>query len=461
MKFLSINRFSALPLGFAMLSFAAPCHAAEPVTAAAKPGGKWKSHATTLLTDLQSVAPDTGLDRFGGIPSEATKATGFFHTQKIDKRWWLVTPDGGLFLSRGMNSVNQLKTKNAKESLKQKFGTSQAWAQDTLGLLQENGFNTLGAWSDAKALKSETQPIARTVLWSFMSSYGKKRGGTRQDAGHTGYPNDCPFIFDPGFVTFCEEYAKRLDPSKNDPWVIGNFSDNEMPWSRKMLERYLELPATDPGHIAAAEWLLARQGDAAEKPTINDSDRIAFLGYAMDRYLTITSAAIRKHAPHHLVLGPRLHEIVNDLPEVYAALGRHVDIVCMNYYRAWTPDPELMGMWHREAGKPLMITEFYAKGEDSGLANTGGAGWLVKSQKNRGDFYQNFTLGLIESGFCVGWSWHRYADNDPADTKVDPSNRDSNKGIVTNRYEPFTELLAPMKSLNQHVHGIAGYYDRR
>lgn len=459
MKLHKFNRFLALPLGCVTLAFSAPCRAAEPVNAAAKPGGKWKSHPTTLLADLPVTASNTGLDRFGGLPSQATRATGFFHVAKIGKRYWLVTPDGGLFLSRGMNAVNQIATKGGRQALEQKFGNSQAWTRETLGLLHENGFNTLGAWSDAAALKSDTLPIARTVLWSFMSSYGKKRGGTRQDAGHTGYPNECPFIFDPGFVTFCEEYAQRLGAFKDDPWVIGNFSDNEMPWSRKMLERYLELPATDPGHIAAAEWLLARQGNAAEKPVISDSDRIAFLGYAMDRYLTITSAAIRKHAPHHLVLGPRLHETVNDLPEVFAALGRHADIVCMNYYRAWTPDPELMGMWHRESGKPLMMTEFYAKGEDSGLANTGGAGWLVKTQSDRGAFYQNFTLGLIKSGFCVGWSWHRYADNDPANTKVDPSNRDSNKGIVSNRYEPFAELLVPMKSLNLHVHGVVGFYD--
>ncbi len=453
--------FLTLPLGLLTLALAVPGLAAEPVSAAAKPGGKWKSRPTTLLTDLPEVTPDSGLDRFGGSPSKLAKATGFFRIEKLGKRWWLVTPDGGLFLSRGMNSVSQIKTKGGKDALKKKFGTPEGWARETLGLLRENGFNTLGAWSDADALKSETLPIARTVLWSFMSSYGKQRGGTRQDAGHTGYPNDCPFIFDPGFISFCEEYAQRLDASKNDPWVIGNFSDNEMPWSRKMLESYLSLPAGDPGQVAASQWLLARYGAADGRPAITDKDRSEFLGYALDRYLAVTSAAIRKHAPNHLVLGPRLHETVNDLPEVFAALGRHVDVVCMNYYRAWSPEPELVGMWHRESGKPLMMTEFYAKGEDSGLANTGGAGWLVKTQKDRGAFYQNFTLGLIQSGVCVGWSWHRYADNDPADTKVDPSNRDSNKGIVSNRYEPFTDLLGPMKSLNQHVHGIASLYDAK
>ena len=36
-------------------------------------------------------------DRFGGWPDLTGEKTGFFHTQKIDGRWWLVTPDGNAF----------------------------------------------------------------------------------------------------------------------------------------------------------------------------------------------------------------------------------------------------------------------------------------------------------------------------------------------------------------------------
>ncbi|MDP3209629.1 MAG: hypothetical protein Q8M65_10805, partial [Rhodoglobus sp.] len=85
-----------------------------------------------------------------------------------------------------------------------------------------------------------------------------------------------------------------------------------------------------------------------------------------------------------------------------------------------------------------LITEWYAKGMDSGMANTSGAGWTVKTQADRGRFYENFTLGLLEARGCVGWHWFKYGDNDPTDTKADPSNTDSNKGIVTNRYAPST-----------------------
>jgi hypothetical protein len=101
----------------------------------------------------------------------------------------------------------------------------------------------------------------------------------------------------------------------------------------------------------------------------------------------------------------------------------------------------------------------YAKGMDSGLANTSGAGWLVKTQRDRGLFYQNFTLGLLESRACVGWHWFRYADNDPDEKGADPSNRDSNKGILSKRYVPYQELLGPMSEINKRSFNLIQYFD--
>jgi len=77
-----------------------------------------------------------------------------------------------------------------------------------------------------------------------------------------------------------------------------------------------------------------------------------------------------------------------------------------------------------------------------------------------GWFYQNFTLALLESKNCIGWHWFKYLDNDPDDLTTDPSNRDSNKGIVNLRYEPYAELMAAMKSLNANIYALADYFDR-
>ena len=444
--------------GLLAACLALPVGAAEPVDAATKPGKPFEARPTRTLADLPSLPADGPLDRFGGLASGSGRGTGFFRTDLVAGRRWLVDPDGGRFISVGMNSATPVPTSGGREALARRFGDESAWASTTTGLLRAAGFNTTGAWSDHDRLAAVDPPLATCRLWSFMSSYGKKRGGTFMQAGHVGYPNDCPFIFDPEFPAFCREHAGRLAATKDDPWIIGHFSDNEMPWSRKLLEKYLELPEADPGRRAAATWLAARRGGA---PTgeITDADRIAFLEHAMDTYLGTVAAAVREHDPHHLFLGVRLHEPVFDLPEVYRAAGRHCDVVCVNYYRHWSPDPEQMAMWAAEARKPFMVTEHYAKGADSGLGNTGGAGWLVRTQRDRGRFYQNFALGLLESRHCVGWHWHRYADNDPDDKKVDPSNRDSNKGIVSARYEPWAPLIEEMTAFNTRIHGIVAWLD--
>ena len=423
------------------------------VAVAEQPGDTPRPRATTVLGASPRLPPDPEGDAFGGQPAPEPSPTGFFRVEQRDGRWWLIDPAGGLFLSRGVNSVTPVPSEGGRAALKREFGTEAAWTQDTSDLLRAAGFNTLGAWSHPR-LRAVERPLPYTRIWNFMSAYGRRRGGTFSEPGHTGYPGGCPFVFDPGFVEFCAEHAEQLAATRDDPWLIGHFSDNELPWKRSLLENYLELPASDPGHRAALAWLEDRRRDRSDRRSIDDHDRADFLEYAIGRYLETVSAAIRVHDPNHLFLGMRLHGSALRLPEVWRACGRSCDIVSVNYYHAWTPSAERMAMWLREAGRPFLVTEFYAKGADSGLANTSGAGWLVDSQADRGRFYQNFTLGLLAAPGCVGWHWHRYADNDPESKAADPSNLDSNKGLVSAGYRPWRPLIQGMTAVNLRAHGL-------
>jgi len=446
-----------------LLATCAAVRATVPVEVATKPAGPWKIYPTRTLDDLPAmlaVKPDADLDRFGGLRSRTAKATGFFRAEKIDGRWWLVDPEGGLFIHKAVVSVTQLRTPGALAALKEKFGDDAGWAAKTTALLKEHGFNGTGAWTDNTRLRATSTPVVYSAIWNFMAGYGKKRGGTFQQPGHTGYPGDCIFVFDPEFETFCDEHAKQLAATKDDPWLLGHFSDNEFPLKREMLANYLKLPAGDPGRAAVEKWLRERHGAAAIAKDITDQDKQDFLQLVTDRYLGIVGRAIRKYDPNHLYLGSRFHGAGLKLPETFRAAGAHLDVIAVNYYHAWSPDPELMAMWTRESGRPVIITEWYAKGMDAvGLANVSGAGWVVKTQKDRGRFYENFTLGLLESRTCVGWHWFKYGDNDPADTKADPSNTDSNKGIVTNRYAPYPDLLAAMKRVNDRTYRLVDVFD--
>jgi len=435
---------------------------AKPVLAAdVKPDGPWKAYPTRTLEDLPTRAlakRDSGFSKYGGLLARKTNATGFFYPAHLDGRWWLADPEGCLFLHKAVTGVRQLTTEESRAACNQKFGSETNWASQTMELLREHGFNGLGAWSDAARLRAVSPPLVYTRNWTFMASYGKKRGGTYQQAGHIGYPNDCIFVFDPAFETLCDEYAKQLAAEKDDPWLLGHFSDNELPFRRTALRNYLELPDADPGHEAAIKWLRSRHGEQAAAKDITAQDEQGFLAVVVERYFRIVSRAVRKYDPNHLLLGSRFHGPVPGLPEVFRAAGPYLDAVSVNLYHVWTPELAQLACWERESGRPFMITEWYAKGMDSGMANTTGAGWVVKTQTDRGRFYQNFVLALLQSKACVGWHWFKYIDNDPNAKNVDPSNVDSNKGVVSNRYAPYDPLLDAMKELNERAYSLVEYF---
>ena len=432
--------------------------AATDVPVAREPGGSWKTFPTRTLADLPELAamkPDTDLSQYGGWKARQLKATGFFYPKQLEGRWWLVDPQGNLFIHKGIAAVSQLGTAGARAAQKKMFGGDKEWAAQTTQLLRAYGFNGLGAWSATEQLREVKPPLVYTRIWNFMSGYGAKRGGTYQKSGHMGYANDCIFVFDPAFEEFCDQHARKLAAQKDDPWLLGHFSDNELPLWRTSLKGFLKFPESDHGHQAALKWLRERHGANATVASITEQDEKDFLGVVADRYFRIVATAIKKYDPNHLFLGSRINGRATTYPEIFRAAAPYLDVIAVNYYWAWTPEPELLAMWNRESGRPILITEWYAKGMDSGLANRSGAGWVVRTQADRGRFYQNFTLGLLESKICVGWDWFKYIDNDPTATGVDPSNVDSNKGIVSNRYEPYTPLLDAMKQINERVYGLA------
>ena len=422
------------------------------VEVAPKPGEPFTPRAVRILADLPVRPVDSGLDEYGGLMAAPLKGAGFFRVQKIGDRWWFLDPVGGRFLHKGIASVATIPTQGAKDALAQLFKDKAGWATATAAQLRAAGFNGTGSWADDEALTLAPQKLVHTKLLSLMSSYGKKRGGTFMLPGHVGYPGDCPFIFDPGFVTHCQEVGKTLAEKRTDPWLLGYYTDNELPWSLELLDNYLKLAAKDPGRLAAEAWLGQRKFSKAD---LTPALREAFLEFAAETYFRITTSAIRAGDPNHLVLGARFHGGALHLPSLFRAAGRHCDVLSVNYYRAWTPDAALLASWVKSSGKPFLITEWYAKAADSGLGNTGGAGWLVRTQQDRGRYYQHFTLGLLAQPGCIGWHWFRYSDNDPDDKKVDPSNRDSNKGMVSNRYVPYTPLVEAMTQLNQRAYGFA------
>lgn len=420
------------------------------VEAATTPTGTWKSYPTRTLDQLPgdvSVAPDGATSIYGGWLAYQTNATGFFYPLKIADRWWLVDPLGYLFLHQGVAVVSTVNSPDANAALIAKFGNANNWAVATTTQLRQHGFNGAGAWSDTARLKQVPGPLVYTIIKNFLSTYSATNS-------NPGYPQ----VFEPTFAPFCQAYAQSFASTQNDPWLLGYFSDNELSFPSSMLVTWLGLTPGNSSYEEAWRWLRERYGPGATAEQVTTQDRLDFLGHVWGRYYSVVNAAIKSRDPNHLYLGSRLFSSDKDRPEIFREIGPHVDVVSVNHYSQWTPDINRIRMWEAESGRPVVITEFYVKGEDSGMPNNTGAGWVVRTQADRGKFYQNFVLALLESRVCVGWHWFKYADNDP-DSNPDPSNIDSNKGVVSNRYEPYLDLLDAMQQLNQRTYRVVEYFD--
>lgn len=423
----------------------------------------WADFETRLISNFSDFqpTPQNGLNKYGSDPSQKSNGTGFFRTLKQNGRWWIIDPEGHYNMHIAVNSLNTGASKRNQQAFAKKFGNKNNWIDKTAVLLYNNGFNGSGSWSDTESIIQNNhktkKPLIYTLNLNFMAAYGDKRGGTYQVPGHKAYPNNTIFVFDPAFETFCNEAAKKLSTYKDDPNLLGYFSDNEMPLNLKNLEGYLSLKNTkDPGYLAAKAWMKKKGITTGQ---LTDQHREEFLAVVADKYFSVVTRAIKKYDLNHLYLGCRFYASEKNIPDFMKTAGKYLDIVTINYYGTWTPDKVQMQNWASWTGKPFIITEFYTKAEDSGLPNTSGAGWIVKTQADRGKAYQNFCMALLESKHCVGWHWFKYQDNDPTLEGAEPSNIDANKGIVNHAYQEYAPMLGLMKQLNLNKYQLIKYLD--
>lgn len=433
--------------------------------------------------------------RWGGRRDDRSRATGFFRTALLDGVWWLVDPEGGRFLSKGVNTVriDQDKVGDTErlpyaEACLAKYGSVEAWRTAAAARLKSFGFNSVGAWSDTEVARAGTT-LAVTPLLDLGQKFAFSFAGPAEPWGDA-----FPDVFDPGCETFVNRRAADLcAPLRDDPAVIGWFADNELRWGPdwrgrdELLTLFLNLPVGRPGRAAAVAFLQRRYGDFEEfeaiwrtglpsfealaataapvvqpfpRPAIYDRDPAhearlnrfcperavfvadcdAFAGEVAERYFAVTTAAIRAAAPNHLALGCRFH--FPPQAEVVAAAGRHLDVVSFNCYVA---DPLEAIALYAKAGKPGLIGEFSVRADDAGLPNTRGASPRVATQAERAVAFRTFVTAALGQPTLVGYHWFEHADQ-PAEGRPDGEN--SNYGTVTIEDEAYPDLTTAMSEVN-------------
>jgi hypothetical protein len=223
----------------------------------------------------QATSQPSRTDIYGGrLDGHPLQRSGWFHTQKQDGRWQLVTPEGHAFFSLGVNAVAADGGRSYVQGREWMFtglpadqgewtafygrGDSRrpdqgasagigynhctwfdfhaanlyrvygkdwlaAWRKQTLVRLQAWGFNTIGNWSDDALGQAHRLPYTRSI--NIAGDYANVASGYD-------YWGRMPDPYDPRFVQATDAaVAKAVSGVRDDPWLLGYFADNELAWA--------------------------------------------------------------------------------------------------------------------------------------------------------------------------------------------------------------------------------------
>jgi len=422
------------------------------------------------------------------------RRTGFFRTQEHDGVWWFITPGGDGFYVLGTDHVNwnghpceKLGYAPYNRNLMNKYGEIDEWVQLAVSRLLSWGFNTLG-WGHSKEMRH--RGLVHTEHMEFGTSFAKAES-ISAPATWTGFPD----VFSRKFSDHCDRMAKKsCEPNRDDPWLLGYFTDNELEWFGKsrrdtgLFEEAIRKEPASPAKKRLAHLLKLRypslkdlnrawgtklEGfedilDMEEPPPLNrcvEGDAEAFVRLVAEEYFSTVTDAIRRYDPNHLILGCRFGS--DAPPSVWEVAGRYCDVVTVNCYR--TIDlargvlsdgfEEDLKKWYGLAGRPLMITEWSFPALDAGLPCKHGAGQRVATQKDRAKAFTIFQRLLFSTPFVVGSDYFMWVD-EPALGISSSFPEDSNYGLVNEEDEPYPELTSAASELNPKVYAIhsAGGY---
>ena len=164
------------------------------------------------------------LDQYGGFLDVKGRRTGFFHTERINDRWWLVTPDGHGFFGIGLSHPI---TSMSEAAITFAYGGSQeAWMRDGIRKMRALGFNCV--WSGPYSLERipsgnidtdladrnyRNSRIPYAVHVPLIKHQVELKPGEKR-----------PDVFSAEYQQFVgEEAAQRVVPHQDNPWILGYY----------------------------------------------------------------------------------------------------------------------------------------------------------------------------------------------------------------------------------------------
>ena len=267
------------------------------------------------------------LDRYGGFLDVKGKQTGFFHTERINDRWWLVTPDGHGFFGIG---ISHPVTSMSEAAITFAYGGSQeAWMRDGIRKMRALGFNCV--WSGPYSLEripsgNIDTDLADRIYRNSRIPYAIHVPMIKHQVEFK--PGEKrPDVFSARYQRFvCEEVAQRVAPHQDNPWVLGYYYGygsfmREDLW----INQTLSYTPGSPGRERLFDVLEQRyRGDIAQLNTVYGTGFVSFQDLRRNGSLTYPRwlSAVKAGAPLPEQAGA--HEILADAE---ALLGEIVERV--------------------------------------------------------------------------------------------------------------------------------------
>jgi hypothetical protein len=409
----------------------------------------WDEEEMTLQTGRFNVS------KYGGYLDTKANATGFFHVEKIDDKWWFIDPEGHYFISTGSTGIGAggsfsrvegreyIYTAFVPEEITQdsrRFGKAsyftwnlyrrfgpdyyEKWMDFTVRRMDDWGLNTIANWSDSNLGRAKGKPYVATLSgWGFSAS-----------------TMGMPDVYDPAYEQMVDDAAKRqCVPLKDDPYLLGYFVGNEPPWPGREMELIDVILEGDdiPMKIALQEYL-------AEEDTPDRRREFVYNTYT--RFITIVNKAIKRQDPNHLNLGLRFGgNPPEDIIKASAKIG--FDVFSLNIY-SYSAYPDRLKKIDELTGLPIIIGEFHfgtpGRGLSPGLRQT-------ISQEERGVAYRYYVENAVAHPSLIGTHWFQWWDQ-PSTGRGDGENY--NIGLVDVTDRPYKELIDAARETHSRLYEI-------
>jgi len=362
-----------------------------------------------LADESKTLQPGNfGYDEFGGYQDTHAKATGFFHVEQIDGKWWFVDPVGHWFLSTSVNGIGGRGGRGGRG------GGTVVQTNPASSLLSRRmddwGFNTGGQGMNRPYIVMASVPRGTNIFLGM------------------------PDVYSDAFARSAEQTAvSTCAPRKNDSLVIGYFIGNEPPWAGRepeVVDLILKGPETAT-QLKLKEYLQAN--DTPER-------RTNFVFAAFQMQLEIVCSAIRQQDPNHMILGMRFG---GDVPDAMFQAARIFDVCSINVYE-YEPTKQLEHAY-RISGRPVLIGEFHfgvpADGLGAGLVQT-------MNQVERAKGYRYYVEQAAALPGFLGAHWFAWGD-EPVLGRMDGENY--NIGFVDVTDRPYRELVDGAKATHTRL----------